>query len=320
MTNANSRVTEVSIVIPVYNSAQILPTLIAEIETFLETGTPRGELILIDDGSGDDSWEVIERLAAERAWIRGIRLMRNFGQHNALLCGIRAARHGVVVTLDDDLQHRPSEISKLLLRLEQGYDVVYGPAEKLQHGLWRDLASRVTKIALQRAMGVEAARSVCAFRAFRTNVREGFSGFQGSFVSIDVLLTWGTTRFSVVPTRHDRRQSGVSQYTFRKLLAHTMNMMTGFSTIPLQLASWIGFGMTFFGVVLLAWVVGRYFVAGDPVPGFPFLASMIAVFSGAQLFALGVMGEYLARIFHRSMDRPAYSIRQTLRDTSESLP
>ena len=237
--------------------------------------------------------------------------MRNFGQHNALLCGIRVARHGVIVTIDDDLQTPPDEVPRLLAQLEQGYDVVYGTPEKEAHGFLRNMASRITKLALQSAVGAETARKVSAFRAFRTHLREAFSNYSGPYVSIDVLLTWGTKKFSAIPVRNDPRTIGVSHYTFGKLVAHAMNMMTGFSTVPLQIASITGFVFTFFGFAILLYVMGRYLIQGSPVPGFPFLASVIAIFSGAQLFALGIIGEYLARMHFRMMDRPSYAVRST---------
>src|SRR5207248_5274259 len=127
--------------------------------------------------------------------------------------------------------------------------------------------------------------------------------------SIDVLLTWGTTRFAAIPVQHDARKVGTSNYTFRKLLTHALNMITGFSALPLQIAILVGFVFTLFGVGVLIYVVGRYLIFGGSVPGFPFLASAIAIFSGAQLFALGIMGEYLARMHFRMMDRPAYVVR-----------
>jgi undecaprenyl-phosphate 4-deoxy-4-formamido-L-arabinose transferase len=171
------------------------------------------------------------------------------------------------------------------------------------------VASQVTKLALQNAMGVEIARSVSAFRVFRTQLRDAFADYHGPFVSIDVLLTWGTTRFTAAPVRQDPRQRGVSHYTFRKLMTHALNMLTGFSTLPLQLASLMGFLLTLFGAGILVYVLARYFLGGNPVPGFPFLASVIAVFSGAQLFALGIIGEYLARMHFRMMARPTYIVR-----------
>jgi undecaprenyl-phosphate 4-deoxy-4-formamido-L-arabinose transferase len=213
--------------------------------------------------------------------------------------------------MDDDLQHPPEEIPKLLDKLSEGYDMVYGTPQHERHGLWRDLASQVTKLALQSSMGVETARNVSAFRAFRTLLRDAFANYQSPFVSIDVLLTWTTRRFASVVVRHDPRKSGVSNYTFRKLLVHALNMMTGFSVLPLQLASLIGFAFTLLGLVMLVYVIGRYIAQGGSVPGFPFLASAIAIFSGAQMFALGIIGEYLARMHFRTMERPTYAVRST---------
>jgi len=160
-------------------------------------------------------------------------------------------------------------------------------------------------------MGAETARNVSSFRAFRTNLRDAFRDYRGPFVSIDVLLTWGSARFTAVKVKHAPRTIGVSHYTVRKLIVHALNMVTGFSTLPLQVASIVGFVFALFGMGVLAFVVGRYLISGGSVPGFPFLASVIAIFSGAQLFALGIIGEYLARIHFRMMDRPSYTIAAT---------
>jgi undecaprenyl-phosphate 4-deoxy-4-formamido-L-arabinose transferase len=236
--------------------------------------------------------------------------MRNYGQHNALLCGIRAARHEVIITMDDDLQNPPEEIPRLLLKLREGHDVVYGATPSGRQGLWRELASHVTRAVLRRAMQVEAANDVSPFRAIRAHVCKSFTNYQSPFVSVDVLLSWGTSRFSSVKVAQDVRQVGVSNYTFTKLLTHALTMMTGFSTWPLRLASMIGFAFTAFGIAVLGWVVGRFVFYGRTVPGFAFLASSIAIFSGAQLFALGIMGEYLARLYYRMMERPPYAVRE----------
>jgi undecaprenyl-phosphate 4-deoxy-4-formamido-L-arabinose transferase len=298
-----------SVVVPVYRSEAILPELLHRLENALLAIASSYEIVLVNDCSPDRSWDVICQLAQRYPWIHAINLMRNYGQHNALLCGIRAARYDVIVTMDDDLQHPPEEIPKLLEALADGCDVVYGTPEQEQHGLGRDFASWVTKLTLQNVMGAEIARRVCAFRAFRAQVAKAFAHYEGSFVSIDVLLTWGTNRFSSTPVKHRPRVGGTSGYTFRKLMTHAMNMMTGFSTMPLQIASLIGFVFTLFGLVVLGYVVIRYFVQGGSVPGFPFLASIIAIFSGAQLFALGIIGEYLARMHFRSMQKPPYVVR-----------
>jgi undecaprenyl-phosphate 4-deoxy-4-formamido-L-arabinose transferase len=282
---------------------------VERLQPMLAAHASDSELILVDDSSPDGSWEVVRDLAATRPWIRGIRLMRNYGQHGALLCGIRAARHELVVTMDDDLQHPPEELPKLLAALDDGFDVVYGTPEHQQHGFARDLASQIAKLVLQGAMGAETARKVSAFRIFRTELREAFQAYRGQFVSIDVLLTWGTTRFRAVPVRHDPRAEGASNYTWRKLLTHALNMMTGFSAFPLQIASLVGFAFTLFGIGVLVFVLGRYLLYQSPVQGFTFLASAVAIFSGAQLFALGIIGEYLARVHFRVMDRPPYVVR-----------
>lgn len=303
-----------SVVVPVYNSAGTLPDLIARLgPVLLNTGLPH-ELILVNDGSRDESWTVIVQLAAQHPWVHGIGMLRNYGQHNAVLAGIRAARFATTITMDDDLQHPPEELPQLLAKLTDGVDVVYGAPLQEPHGLARNLSSVVTKLVLQSATGADNARIVSAWRVFRTHLRSAFATYHSPFVSIDVLLSWGATRFTALRVRHDLRNIGKSNYTYGKLLRHAVNMMTGFSVLPLQLASFIGFAFTLFGMSVLVFVVGRYLVTGSSVAGFPFLASIIAIFSGAQLFALGIIGEYLARMHFRTMDKPTYAIKQTTSD------
>lgn len=308
---ASTTLSGLSVVVPVYNSRDTLVQLCERLQPVLASVAGQYELILVNDGSSDGSWDVVRMLSGQYPWVRGLDLMRNYGQHNALLCGIRESKHDVIVTLDDDLQHPPEEIPALVARLSEGYDVVYGTPLSHPHSLGRNLASRLTKFALQSAMGAQTAGHVSAFRVLRKNVCSAFAKYSNTFVSIDVLLTWGTQRFSSVTVRHDPRQSGVSHYTFAKLVRHALNMITGYSTLPLQLASMIGFGFTIFGIGVLFYVLGRYLLWGGSIAGFPFLASIIAIFSGAQLFALGIMGEYLARIHTRTLDRPSYMLRQS---------
>jgi len=308
--SSDDRVSSVSVVVPVYNAARTLRTLLERLDRALAASGLPFEVIAVNDGSRDESWQVIQEEASHRPWLVGIDLSRNFGQHNALLCGIRAARHEAIVTLDDDLQNPPEEIPRLLGLLASGYDVVYGSPEHEQHGLWRDIASQTTKLVLGEVLGASTARQVSGFRAFRTELRAAFDDYSGPSVNVDVLLTWATARFGATKVRHDPRQLGASSYTFRKLAAHALNMLTGFSTVPLQVASVLGFGLTAFGLVLLIYVISRYVIQGVTVPGFTFLATVIVIFSGAQLFTLGVIGEYLARMHFRVMRQPSYSIRR----------
>ncbi|MCK4272192.1 glycosyltransferase family 2 protein, partial [bacterium] len=153
-----------SVVVPVYNSQDTLKPLVTKLKSVLEAYADAFEVILINDGSLDDSWQVIGELVDNKEFVKSLNLMRNYGQHNALLAGIREAKYDITVTIDDDLQHPPEEICNLLEKLNEGYDVVYGAPQIEQHGLWRDLASQITKLVLRSVMSVEIARNVSAFR------------------------------------------------------------------------------------------------------------------------------------------------------------
>jgi glycosyltransferase involved in cell wall biosynthesis len=306
---ASSR--SVSIVVPVYNGEASLNELAVSVAETFRSSLLTMEMILVDDGSRDDSWATIQALADDHPWITGIRMARNFGQHNALLAGIRAARYEVLVTMDDDLQHPPDQVPRMLAALGENVDLVYGTAEREEHGLLRSLASRFTKFALATAMGSPNARYVSAFRAFRTNLRDSFERNVDPSLTLDVLLSWSTTRVTCVPVQMAERRHGTSNYTVRRLLRHATNMITGYSLAPLRLVSYMGIGFSLFGWAILMYVLIRYALYGGKVPGFTFLAALIAVFSGAQMFALGILGEYLGRIHFRSMNQPQYVVRET---------
>lgn len=309
---------QLSIIVPVYRAAGTLEILHSRLVSALSQSENSFEIIFIEDCGGDSSWEVICALAARDKRVRGVSFSRNYGQHNALLCGVRMARGKICVTLDDDLQHPPEEIATLLAELRAGHDVVYGAPTQQPHGLLRGLASRITKMTLRRTMGVSAAEHVSAFRVFYTRIRRSFEDFRSPVVNMDVLLTWGSSKFSYVTVRHDVRHIGESGYTLRKLTNHAVNMLTGFSVFPLQLASLLGLCFGLFGMVILAYVVVRYLIEGSAVTGFPFLASLISILSGVQLLTLGIFGEYLARMHLRMMDQPAYSISETASSPTET--
>ncbi len=270
--------------------------------------------MLVNDGSPDQSWALIEELARADRRVRGIDLMRNFGQHNALLCGIRSATKNIIITMDADLQHPPEEIPRLLAALQEGCDVVYGIPRKEQHTWLRAAASWLFRIFVQKLIGIRMAFDISAFRAFRRSLCGAMDSYRAPAVFIDILLGWATTRFGAVEVRHAPRPFGASSYSWTRLIAHCLTILTSFSTFPLRLASWIGFFFTLFGIGVLTYVVGLYLILGYSFPGFPFLASIISIFAGAQLFALGIMGEYLARIHFRLMEKPPYLVRHTTSD------
>lgn len=299
--------TRISVVIPVFCGAGTIIELVSRLEVVLSRETREFEVILVNDGSPDNSWAIIEDLCSKYPWVRGINLMRNYGQHNATLCGVRAARFEIIVTLDDDLQHPPEEIPALLSCLADGADVVYGVPTKMAHSWWRNLFSVLIKRILAWVMNTGSVRDIGAFRAFRTSLRQAFVSYHNPNVILDVLLSWGTSRFASVPVRQDQVSDDRSNYNFIKLFRVALVALTAYSTAPLQFASLVGFLFILVGFGVFVYVVGVYFLAGS-IPGFPFLASIIAIFSGAQLFSLGIIGEYLARIFDRSMDRPPYVI------------
>jgi undecaprenyl-phosphate 4-deoxy-4-formamido-L-arabinose transferase len=269
----------------------------------------RFEIILIDDASHDDSWRCVEELSTQYSEVWGFSMTRNFGQHAASLAGIRAAGYARTITMDDDLQHVPDQIWLMDEALTPAVDVVYGQAIEEEHGVWRNLTSRMIKASLGAAAGADFASKASAFRLIRTSTRDAFADSMDPYVSIDVLLSWTTTRVVSIPVRMDQRRHGASNYTLRRLARHAVNMLTGFSVLPLRIVTFTGFAFAIFGVLILAFVLVRFVAAGGSLPGFPFLASIIAIFSGAQLFALGVLGEYLGRIHFRSMQRPPYLIR-----------
>lgn len=296
-----------SVVIPVYRGQDTLIPLLERLARVLPDVADSYEVLLVNDGSPDASWDVVEKLAAQYPWVVGIDLMKNYGQHNATLCGVRQAKYEVTVTLDDDLQHPPEAIPTLVNKLAEGYDVVYGVPKVLPHSRWRNFFSVLIKRILSRVMGVKTVRAFSAFRIFHTDLRRSFQDFAGPDVVLDVLLSWGTRRFTTVAVDESMRTIGESNYNFAKLVRYTLLVLTSFSTAPLRLASIVGFSFTIIGILALFYVVGIYLLAGS-VPGFPFLASIILIFSGAQLFALGIIGEYLAHVFERTSGRQPYSI------------
>jgi glycosyltransferase involved in cell wall biosynthesis len=300
----------ISVVVPVFNSAGFLSGLVKRIEAVVAELCTDFEVILVNDGSRDRSWEEICELSRQAPHVRGIHLMRNFGQHNAVLCGVRAARYSVIVTLDDDGQNPPEEIPKLIHRLSEGYDIVYALPENQSHSSWRNLSSRATKLVMRTLLGARIGAYASPFRAFHTRLRKAFAEHQNAHVAMDVLLEWGTARKAVVKVRHAAREHGRSNYTLGRLVAHTVNMIAGVGLLPVRLASVVGCLCATLGLILLGY--GLFETrAGDLGAGaVPALAGFLAVLFGIQLFVLGMIGEYMARLHLSSLNKPAYVIAE----------
>ena len=305
----------VSVVIPTYRSPDTLEVIVSRV---LQSLTGMREVIIVDDGNTDGTWEKIQEISKGQNEVKGIRLSRNYGQHSALLAGIRLAQYSIVVTMDDDLQNPPEEIPKLLSRLDSGVDVVYGIPSHVSQSFWRRNSSKATRIFFKTVLGFKSARQMSSFRAFSTILRDGFAGDIGPQVSIDALLTWSTTKFAQTEVNHALREHGVSNYSFKKLFSFMLDTATSYSSRPLRAATSIGFITTLFGLMNLAWVLWHAAFASGSVPGFPFLASSISIFSGVQLMVLGVMGEYLGKMHFRIMSKPTYTVIESTETNTTS--
>lgn len=306
---------KVSIVIPCYRSASVLIELVDRVSASMVVLLERQaiqdwELILVVDGSPDETATVATEVVLSHPRVRSMELRRNFGQHNALVAGIRDAQFETVVTIDDDLQHPPEEIFKLLDRLsDPRVDLVYAVPDEEEHGFLRSAASQFVKRSLALA-GVPNAQWVGAFRAFRTDLRDGFSQVNDSQLNLDVLLSWSTAAVSPVTVTMNKRHEGRSSYSFPRLVSHAMNMITGYGVAPLKLATWLGFIFGLLGVALLIYVLVSYLVGETTVAGYTTTVALISLFSGAQMLTIGIIGEYLGRQHFRSMQKPTYVISQ----------
>jgi len=301
--------TLLSVVVPVYQSSGTLEELTERIAR--SVGTDSLELILVDDSSADGTWATVEALSSKYSWVRGIRLGRNSGQHAALLAGVRAATNPLIVTIDDDLQNPPEEIPKLIETLQRtGADVVYGVPRDPAHAGWRKGSGWLVRKSMKAVLGVKEVVHMSSFRIFRTDLRNAFDVRLGPGVSLDALLAWGASNFQTVTVDHNPRQEGKSHYSLRKLWRFAIDTITGYTTVPLQAVSALGFITAGIGILLMIAFVLVPFVRGISVQGFPFLASTIILFSGIQLITLGVVSEYLAKMHFRIMNKPEYVVAE----------
>lgn len=303
---------ELSVVIPCYGSRETIRPLVEGLTRVLDAEGRSYELVLVDDGSPDDVWSVITSLYEEHPeQVVGVQLMRNFGQHNALMAGLRRARGTFIVTLDDDLQHPPEEVPKLIQALEEGgFDLVYGTYEQRQHEGWRNLGSSLVTGVFRRLFGV--AFTFTSFRAMRSELARSVFTYSLNFTFLDGLFAWNTNRIGSVPVRHEARQEGASGYSVSKLLLLSLNMLTNFSLLPLQVVSWLGVAAAGAGLGL----GGMYLVVSlfglTTVPGYASIIVAILTLGGIQLLALGIIGEYLGRVHLNINRKPQYVERQVL--------
>lgn len=298
---------EYSIIIPVYNSEKSLEALFGRICMVFETLQQSFEVIMVDDGSSDNSWAVLQNIFAHDNRVVVLRLMRNYGQHNALMCGLHQAAGNNIITMDDDGENRPEEIPALIEGLHKGYDLVYGSYSNASHGGTRTLGSNCVQFFYRAVFGVK--NNLTSFRIFTRSLAETIKTYQKNYVFIDGLLAWNTKKIGEVPVVHGSSIRTRSGYSFRKLFVLAMNLSTNFSIMPLQVASLFGVLCFLSGFGMGSYFVVKKIMFGIPVAGYASLMAVITMFSGVQLLTLGVIGEYIGRIHLNINNKSQYCIR-----------
>jgi undecaprenyl-phosphate 4-deoxy-4-formamido-L-arabinose transferase len=303
---------EFSVVIPVYNSAATLPLLVQRLCLALDSFCQPYEIIFVEDGSVDNSWEVLSDLQKRNPRrIVAVQLMRNYGQHNALMCGFRHSCGKYVITMDDDLQNPPEEIPKLLKAIEtENVDLLYGCYESKKHSRGRNMGSVVVSFFYRTVY--KSSVTPTAFRVIRRSLLQSIFSYDLNFTYVDGLLAWNTQRIGKVVVEHHRRTIGNSGYSLSKLLLLAFNLFTNFSLLPLQLASAVGFCAAILGFLTGTYYLFQYLFANIAVPGYASTIIAILVLGGTQLLALGIMGEYLGRLHLNVNRKPQYVERQVL--------
>ena len=304
-----------SVVVPVYRSEATLSELHRRLVAALEPIEPSFEILLVEDCGGDDSWSVIQAIAAADGRVRGIQLSRNFGQHAATICGFAQARGEWIATLDDDLEQAPENLPDLYRKALVGFDLVYGVYPQRNHKTWRNATSAIARWLFDKAIP-SLNYEYTSFRVIRGSIARELQRFDSPFPFVDGYLSWLTNRCASVEVPHGARISGASNYTFRKLLTHTINIFVTFSDLPLRMASWLGLLSFLIGMGWLVFVVLRFLVGGISVSGFASIMAGILLFGGVQLLVLGVFGEYLGRMNFKSSKKPLFLVGRTTADRS----
>jgi undecaprenyl-phosphate 4-deoxy-4-formamido-L-arabinose transferase len=299
----------ISIVIPVYRGERTIGPLVRELHDTLATRYDL-EVVLVNDGSPDRSAQVCRDLAMQIAGVRFVNLSRNFGEHNAVMAGLNHATGDYMVIMDDDFQNPPSEVPKLVEKIRQGYDVVYSYYDVKRHHPLRNLASRLNDRAAAVLLDKPRDLYLSSFKALSRFVVDELVKYGGPYPYIDGLVLRVTRNYARVLVAHEERRDGRSGYTLRKLLALYLNMFTNFSILPLRLASYAGLLTSVVGLALAGvFVVDR--IAHPQAPaGWASVIVSLFIVGGIQLFALGMIGEYLGRLFLQQNGRPQYVVRE----------
>ncbi len=307
-----------SVVVPVYNSEGSLKLLHERLAKVFSSIGVSWELVLVNDCSKDSSWDICKELADNDQRVVAVNLANNFGQHNAIMCGLSVARGESVITMDDDLQHPPEEVVKLIMTAEDGgFLVVYGQYQSRKYGWFKNLCS----VALNRLISRITARGYIAtsFRIIKKPVAEKIISFRHHNVVIDVLLKDAISRRNIghVLVEHHPRQIGRSSYTYAKMFAYALDMIFNYTLWPLRLATLLGLASIIVSILLGVYFLAEYFIFGAPARGFAALAIMITFFFGTSFFILGIIGEYVGRMFFNLNQKPQYFVKEVYKATGD---
>ncbi|MBO9679021.1 MAG: glycosyltransferase family 2 protein [Acidovorax sp.] len=306
----NSPGVSLSIVVPVYRSEPILPLLVEKVQQEIgQLGLPHGfELILVNDASPDQSWKVIRELAARYSFVRGLSLRRNFGQHNATMAGLHQARGSMVVVMDDDLQHPPEAIPRMLAALEEGYDVCYTHYNNRQHALWKKLGSAFNDWAARHLLGKPRGLYLSSFKAMRSEVVAEIIRYDGPFAYVDGLILDVTRNIHAVGINHQARHEGEGNYNLRRSVSLWLKMATSFSILPLRIASYAGFLLSAVSLLMIVYVMVQKWMYPETPAGWSSLIATVLLIGGVQTLSIGMLGEYLGRTYLKLNHKPQFVV------------
>lgn len=303
---------DLSVVIPLYNEAIAIEALHKRLSGTLQALGNSSEIIYVDDGSTDGTTDVLRQLHLRGPNVKVIVFNRNYGQHAAVLAGFEKSRGEVVVTLDGDLQNPPEEIPKLLAKIKEGYDVVGGWRDHRQDSLVRRTLSLLINTVSSRIVGVKMRDYGCMLRAYRRSTVEQICQCPEVTSFIPALANSFARSVAEIPVAHAPRGSGRSKYTPFRLMRLNFDLLTGFSLLPIQVVSFAGILISFLGLAFALFLAVRRLVVGPEVEGVFTLFAILFFFVGLQILALGLIGEYIGRIYMEVRRRPRYVVKETL--------
>lgn len=301
----------ITIVIPVYNEEGNLRSLFARLYPVMQKLGKPFEIIFTDDGSRDRSLTVLQEFTAAAPEVKVIEFNGNFGQHMAILAAFEKSAGEIVITLDADLQNPPEEIPKLVAEIEKGHDVVGSIRQKRRDTLFRRTASRLVNIVTRKMTGMQMSDYGCMLRAYHRNVIDNINRCREMTTFIPALAQTFAANPCEVEVAHAERIEGESKYSLYSLVRLNFDLMTGFSVVPLQLFAFFGIITAIFSLAFALFLLIRRFIVGAEVEGVFTLFAILFFFIGITIFGIGIVGEYVGRVYQEVRKRPRYVIRRT---------